>query len=191
MNVLCLSTDLTSSELAAWVQAIGSIVAIAVALFVAAYQARRQFRSAQDIQAIQQQSAKKETAATLSEVAKICVTTVKFLSTEIDTREKVNFIAKGDRHFDLEQIKRLDYAITEIPVHALPSNFVLPMFLLSSVIRQFAAKVEQVLRVHSSMNSDSFDDFYRVLGEMNNSISLTSDDIAKELTKISVIPASS
>jgi hypothetical protein len=188
MNSLCVSTSLTSSELASWVQAIGSILAIGVAVLIAGYQARRQLDSAQRMQAIQQQSVKKETAATLSELARVCVTTLKILSSQVDTREKIHVIAEGDVHFDLEQVKRLDYAIAAIPVQSLPSNFVVPMFLLSSVVRQFVAKIELVFRVHRTMNGDAFADFFRNLDEMNSSISLTSDDILKELAKINVIP---
>jgi hypothetical protein len=41
-QLLCLSTDLTSSEVAAWVQAVGSMLAIAGSVWVAGWQLRRQ-----------------------------------------------------------------------------------------------------------------------------------------------------
>ncbi len=46
MNTLCLTTNLTSAELAAWVQAIGSIVAIIAVVLIAVWQANKQHRSA-------------------------------------------------------------------------------------------------------------------------------------------------
>ncbi len=45
MNTLCLTTNLTIVELAAWVQAIGSIVAIITVVLIAVWQANKQHRS--------------------------------------------------------------------------------------------------------------------------------------------------
>ena len=46
MNTICLTTNLTSAELAAWVQAIGSIVAIIAVVLIAVWQANKQHRNA-------------------------------------------------------------------------------------------------------------------------------------------------
>lgn len=44
MNELCILTNLTSSEVAAWVQAVGSLLALGVAFFVVWWQHRQQLR---------------------------------------------------------------------------------------------------------------------------------------------------
>ena len=56
--------------------------------------------------------------------------------------------------------------------------------ILSATVRQFREKVEMVFRVHRSMDAAAFEDFFRVLLEMNNSVKATCSDIEKEVERV-------
>ena len=55
---------------------------------------------------------------------------------------------------------------------------------LSATVRQFREKVEMVFRVHRNMDSPAFEDFFRVVSEMNDSLKATCDDIAMEVQRV-------
>ena len=62
MNQLCLFTGLSSSDLAAWVQAIGSIAAVVGAVWIALWQSRKQHKASLDLLKAERASTKLETA---------------------------------------------------------------------------------------------------------------------------------
>lgn len=184
MNTLCFASNLTSAELAAWVQAIGSIVAIFGAVWVAVWQAGKQNKYALERQATEQLKARTELAKTLSVVAQNVTKVVAVVASQMGDRNAVYSIAEGDSRCDIEEIVRLDSAIAGIPIHNLPSTLVSPRMSLESTVRQFREKVEMVLRVHRSMNADAFGDFFRTNREMYDSLKATCDDIAREIERM-------
>ncbi len=100
-----------------------------------------------------------------------------FLNKQIDSRENVYEAAEGYKHFDVEQLERLDQALASIPLQTLPSTLVTPMMILGATVRQYRSKVEQVLRVHRTMDAENFEDFFRTLEEMKASLEATCADI--------------
>ncbi|HRH80249.1 MAG TPA: hypothetical protein PLW81_04320 [Thiobacillaceae bacterium] len=185
MTTLCLVTDLTSSELAAWVQAVGSIAAILGSVGIAIWQASKQHKSALAVHSAEQRSAREEVSKTLSVLATNCLKAMDYLNREINSSEAVYDIAEGGKYFDIFQLERLDQAIANIPLHSLPSPLVTPAMLLGATIRQHRNKVEQVLRVHRTMNANDFADFFKTLEEMKASLALTCNDINKEVSRAS------
>ena len=69
MNTLCFSTSLTSAEWAAWVQAVGSILAILGAAGTAVWQARKQHNNALALHLAEQGHVRTELSKTLSVLA--------------------------------------------------------------------------------------------------------------------------
>lgn len=94
--MLCLSLDMTSVEWAAWVQAIGSILAIVGAVGIAIWQSRRQHRSAVELIAHEQAHQKYELATTLHTLSSNCLKAMKHLSEQVSSREKVHEIAGAE-----------------------------------------------------------------------------------------------
>ena len=184
MTTVCFTSNLTSAEWAAWVQAVGSILAILGAAGIAVWLTRKQHNTALALHAAEQRHTKTELARTLSVLAQNCLKAMAFLTGQVKDREAVHEIAEGHIHFDLAELTRVDAAIAGIPLYSLPSSLVTPMMILSATVRQFREKVEMVLRAHRSMDTAAFEDFFRALGEMNESLKATCEDIAKEVERL-------
>lgn len=184
MNTLCFASNLTSAEWAAWVQAVGSILAILGAAGTAVWLARKQHNNALALHVAGQRHARSEIAKTLSILAQNCSKAMVFLTGQVTDRESVHNAAEGCVHFDLGELARLDSAMAAIPLQTLPSTLVTPMMILSGTVRQFREKIEIVFRTHRTMDAAAFDDFFRVIGEMNESSKLTCAHIAKEVDRV-------
>lgn len=184
MYRLCFSTAMTSAEWAAWVQALGSIVAIAGAAWIAGWQARKQHESAIKLQAREAKSAALGYAETLAVLARTSTKVIEVLSEMVGDRQRVHEIAEGDVHFDIEELVRLDSRILSIPVHSLPPSLVQPTIFLGSTVRQCRQKLELVLRVHRSMDAEAFQDFFESLAEMKTSARETWNDIQKVVDRL-------
>ena len=77
-----------------------------------------------------------------------------------------------------------DVSIGGIPLYNLPDSLVTPTMLLSATVRQFREKVEMAIRAHRKMDAAAFEDFFRVLREMNESVEQTCGDIATEVDRV-------
>ena len=187
MNKLCFATNLTSTELAAWVQAVGSIVAIIGVVLVAVWQASKQHRNALALHAAEQRYARIELAKTLAVLVQNCAKAMVYISGQIDGKLAVYAIAKSDVHLDLAEIARLDAAIDRIPLHGLSSSLVTPIMGLSATVRQFLENVKGVIGGHRSMDDSAFEEFSRIIGEMNESMRETCNDIAVEIERMQKI----
>jgi len=181
MYNLCFLSNMSSAEWAAWVQAVGSILAILGAVGVAVWQTNKQHGNALALLAAERQLEKRELARTLTILAKNCAKAASFFADALRDREAVYNIAEGLEPLDVGELTKLDTAISAIPLHELPSSLVTPTMLLGSTIRQFREKIEMVLRLHRQMDAAAFEDFFRTLQEMSESLSATSSEIGGEV----------
>jgi hypothetical protein len=184
MNTLCFATNMTSAELASWVEAIGTVLAILGAVGVAIWQARRHHKDAMALHKAEQRYATTALAKTLLVLAENCSKAMLFLNGQVSSREAVHEIASGEKYVDVGQLERLDSALQGIPLQNLPSTLVTPTMVLTSTIRQHRQKIEQVLRVHRTMDASNFTDFFRTLEEMAGCLKATCKDISDELVRI-------
>lgn len=175
---------MTSAEVAAWVQAVGSILAIAGALGAAIWQARLQHKNALALIVLQQRQAQIERTRTLNALVHNAASAVAHATGLFNTRQAVHDVAEGRVNLDRGELERVDNTFATIPLHDLPSALVSPTMVVASVVRQFREKVELVISAHRHMHGEEFDDLFRVLGEMNNRLLSTSDDIVKIAAKI-------
>ncbi len=153
MNNLCITTNLTSSELAAWVQAIGSVLAIIAAAWIAVWQGRKQYRTALALHREEQRHTRVEVAKTLSVLAENSAEAMAYLTKQLSSREAIYDIAEKRVYFDIGELIRLDTAISGIPLHNLPASLVTPMMLLSATFRQFRENTEKVICLHRQMDA--------------------------------------
>lgn len=184
MYTLCLTTNLNSTELAAWVQAVGSVLAIIAAALIAILQSRGQHRSALVLHREEQRSARVAIAKTLLAIANNCAKVVAYSITQLRDRETVHRISTGEVYFDLDQIRRIETATASIPLHSLPDTLVSLTMVISATVRQFKTTVEKALYVHRQMDSASFEELFRVFGEMNESLKATCKDVEAEVGRI-------
>ena len=110
-------------------------------------------------------------------MAKNCAKAVDFVSARLSDRQAVYDIASGEVYLDLGEIRRINAALTDIPMLGLPSDLVTPIMILSGTVRQFLSKVEMVLKFHRQMDSAEFADFFETLRQMNEGLLATCADI--------------
>ncbi len=177
-------SNLTSGEWAAWVQAIGSIVAIISAAGIAIWQSNKQHQSALKLHEEEQRYSRLETAKTLAVLTTNSYKTVCHFMQQLSSREEIHNYADGTKYLDIGQLVYLEKTLESIPLYSLPSSLVSHSMILNGIVRQFRYKVEVALRDHRGMNADDFSDLFKVFGEMEKSLSLTCKDIEQEVTKV-------
>jgi hypothetical protein len=177
---------MANTEWAAWVQAIGSIIAIFASVGIAAWQARTQYANESRLRHQEKTQQEIEHAKTLSEAAKSCLSAISYLNGRINSREAVTDIAERKKAFDIGSIEKLEAQITAIPIHEIPSTLVRLKFILEGTLRQYDWKVKMALGAYRKMDADNFRDFFDTLNEIYSSLGKTSNDIVKLVEKMQV-----
>ena len=181
MNELCFLSNLTSSEWASWVQAIGSIIAIIAAAWIAVHQAKLQHKSALELHRTARRTARAEVAGTLSALAENSAKAMAHVGGQLRDREAVHQAAEGLIRCDIGEVRCLDSYLGAIPLHELPDSLVTLTMVLGSTVRQFREKIEMALRLHRQMDAAMFEDFFRTLTQMNESVRAICKDISEKV----------
>ena len=184
MSRLCFLSTLTSSEWASWVQAFGSIAAIVGAAWIAIWQSKRQHENALELTRVEHRLTRTELAKALLSLSTNCLKALSHCAAQFPDRSSVQNIAKGDPHYDLNELKVIEGAVREIPLHTLPHQLVHLTMIVSSTVRQFRENVEFALMSHRSMDAEAFDKFFVVLAELKESLRLTCADIQTAVSKL-------
>ena len=182
---LCFLSGLTSSEWAAWVQAIGSILAIGGAAFAAIWQARKQSETALRVQKEERKYARVEITKSLLELSRNCEKLMEYVIDTLNAdRSTVHEIAEGSKHLDFGELVRVEQAVLTVPLHGLPSKLVTYTMMVSSAVRQFREKVQGALQHHREMDASAFEDLFKSTVAMKLSLGKTCSDIEAELRTI-------
>lgn len=184
MNELCFLSNLTSAEWAAWVQAVGSVIAIIAAAWIAIHQANLQHKNALELHKTEKRTEQTGITKTLSVLAVNSSKAMKHISSQLNDRESVHKAAEGLGLCDVGEMVRIDTYLSDIPLHTVPHSMVTLTMILGSTVRQFKEKVEMALKLHRKMDADMFEDFFHTLNEMNNSIEATCNDINAEIKRL-------
>ena len=181
MNTLCFATGLSSSELASWVQAIGSIIAILAATGVAVWQSRQQHKTALAVHREESRHARRESAKSLLVLCRNCARAAEHFSAELSSREAIYLVASGAKHFDFEELTALRDAAASVQLHQLPDVLIGPAMALAATVRQLRQTIEIAIREHRKIDADGFANIFRVLGEMTRSLNATAQDVQREV----------
>ncbi|HDR9164787.1 TPA: hypothetical protein QDB28_005222 [Burkholderia vietnamiensis] len=167
----------TSSDLAAWVQAVGSIVAILCSVKIAVWQADK--TQEQTLFTLNQQRLADHlrSAKTLLELARNALKVQVHVAGKLDSREAIYNAAEDRLPFDLPEMYALEVALNKIELHLLPSELVALALIVAATMRQFRIKVDMVLDTHRQMDAAAFDDFFAVMRQMQESMRLTIADL--------------
>lgn len=145
---------LTKSVCAAWVQAWGSIGAIAAAAVLLL------------IQHVLEKTRERERAMDdtvrrmriVEEVARSTARNIKYLQERLSTRESVHFVATGRQYFSADAVLQLPDAAAAIPLHELDSpTLVFEVRAVANLARQMKTQVEWMLNNHSQMDGPDYD----------------------------------
>jgi len=178
--------NFSSDEWAAWVQAIGSIAAIFGAAGVAIHQAKLQHRNALDLHGFEKQTSDADLAKTLFVLATNSSKVMSHIAEQLNDREAVHRAAEGRFHCDVGELHRIDNYIRGVRIHTIPFSLVTPTMLLGSTVRQFAEKVEMALKLYRYMDAQMFEDFFRTMSQMSDSVAATCRDIEAEADRLKV-----
>ena len=181
MNQLCFLSNLTSSEWASWVQAVGSVLAIVAAALIARHQAKLQHRSALDLLRTERRTARVEVAETLAVLASNAARALAHVSDQFPDSQAVRKVAGGSIRCDIGEVQRIDGYLGAVPLHELPGQLVTLTMTLGATVRQFREKVEVALRLHREMDAAMFDEFVATLKQMSESLQATCKDITAQV----------
>ena len=173
MNQLCFLTALTSSEWAAWVQAIGSILAICGAVGVAILQSRWQHRSSMTTLKAERSFARLETARALQELSTGALRLLRHSNTAFPDQQSIHDTAEGQKFFDFGELQVIEKYVQAIPLHTLPHDLVRLMMSLGSYIRQFRENLEFAMQRHDKMTAAEFDTLFSSLSSITEGLDLT------------------
>jgi hypothetical protein len=184
MSILCFLPNLTSSEWAAWVQAIGSIAAIIGAAWIAIWQSRKQHKSSLELLRTEHKLVRIEVAQALSFLSSNAQRLLNSYTKELSDREFLHKVAERKIYYDLNELKIVEGAVHSMPLHEIPHQLVGLRMLAHSAIRQFRENIEKALEIHSTMNAAEFGKFFSVLSEIQKSLKHYCDEIQMEVTKL-------
>ena len=177
MNNLCFLSNLTSNEWAAWVQALGSIVAIIAAFLISGAQNKNAIKLHQR----EQLTAQTDIAKTLLVLAKNSAMAMKYTTEQLSNRESIFRAAEGLIPSNIGELQRINTYLSALPLLSVPNSLVTPTMSLGSTVRQFYEKVEMALRLYQKLDTDMYADLFKVMGEMNKSVELSCQQIADEV----------
>jgi hypothetical protein len=184
MSQLCFLSSMTSSEWAAWVQAVGSIAAVFGAAGIAIWQAARQHKNGLALLRTERRLGRMELAKALLALSQNCLRLLDHLAAQFPNRQSVYDIAAGKVHVDFNELAVAEGAVHDIPLHSLPHRLVSLTMMVRSTVRQFRENIEFALRAHRTMDSEAFEKLFTVLTEMRASLKLTCGDIESEVKEV-------
>jgi hypothetical protein len=177
-------SNLNGQEWAAWVQAVGSILAIIGAASIAIWQSNKQQKNSLELLSTEHRLARLEVAKALLSLSINSLRLLKNYAKQLPDRSAVHNIGHGVTHLDTNELKVVEGAIQAIPLYSLPHQLVSLTMMLGSTIRQFREHVELVIKVHQEMDAEQFNAFFTNMLEMQSSLKKTCDDIQTEVSKL-------
>ena len=184
MNNLCFLSNLTSSEWAAWIQAVGSVIAILAATLIAIGQSKSQHKNAILLHRTEQLSNQRNLAKTLFILAKNSAVVMQYTASKLNTKEAIYLAAQGRIPSNIGELKRIDTYLGAIPLHTMPFSLVTPTMNLGSIVRQCHEKLDMGLKLYRQMDDAMYEDLFKVLAEMNQSIEITCEMIELEVDSL-------
>lgn len=147
-------------KLAAWIQAIFSVVAIFSASVLAIWQARTQFLHGQKLQRHEWSFQRTESAKTLSAIADICSRLVMKIEDSITSYIDFCEAAAGLISGDIDELVYLEKVIGEYPVHSLPDLCAKEALILHAELRDLRKFLDENLRLDANVDHDNFHEWF-------------------------------
>ncbi|WP_133254466.1 hypothetical protein [Paraburkholderia unamae] len=156
-----------SGDVAAWVQAVASVIAI----WWSGYSARKlQFDS--------ERQRRRTMASVLSEIADSVTNLTAYVQRKVPDRETLTRIATGEVRFEFGELGAMEKALRQIPLHELAApEFVKPTLVLRSSLRQLRENLDFAFERHRQMEADEFDKLFEAIGKLSRVCSETARDI--------------
>lgn len=181
MNQLCFMSNLTSSEWASWVQALGSIAAIIGAVGIAIWQSRQQHKASLALLRAERQLARIEQAKAVLALSTGALSLLEHSANAFPDREAVHNTAEGRRYFDFGELRVVEGAIQGILPHTLPHELVRLTMIVSSTVRQFRENIEFAVQNYRKLDAGQYAKLFDALSGLQKSLASTCADIEREV----------
>jgi hypothetical protein len=160
--------------LAAWLQAVAIIVAIA-GTWLAGWLLQRTERRME----------RRTLAKAVSEIALAAEELVRRVIGELPDKQAVSAIATGEKSFDIRAVDEIEAAIAAIQLHNLSTpELVRDVIALLDNIRQLREQLANAIATHHRMDAAHFSEFFDTLTKVHAAISKISASIATHVSKI-------
>lgn len=147
------ATVLSRLDAPAWVQAVGSILAIVAAAFFVKYQHSLELQR----DAENDKKARMRRYLVLAELVRATAAHAEFLRANYSNRGTVHSIAMGGRFYDPGVISSLGEEIAAVPLHEVDDEAISrELLVLKANCRQMKMWVGDMLAHHSTLNADDF-----------------------------------
>ena len=171
VNTCFLFWDLGVSACASWVQAWGSIIALAVTGGGLVYQASQQRKLAQTMARKEAAESYLRRAGAMHAIAGAANMLLLRFIDEFTTREAViEKVASGEHEFLIGELKAMETWIAGVPVHDLPEEVLRETLILSSSVRQLLCTLKIAFLICHDMTADQFSEFAGALPIARSSI---------------------
>lgn len=180
MHNLCLSSSLTSIELAAWVQAIGAILAIIGALGVAIWQSNKQYKNSQRLITFEKSIEKLEYIKTILEILRAIHLSTEHSISVVNTLDSLREAYRDDDYPFLDDLKHDFNELTKIPLYSLPYKFIGYVSNVNFLNRYILESFSKAMKNSLTLNEAEFQTFLNEVSSLNTQQLLTIKDFQAE-----------
>lgn len=169
---------LTVSDWAAWVQAIGTLLAIFFSARIAIKQSKLQFESSLKLQKFQDAEKRLILTESVLSIFKNAVASIKYVKNELSIRQAVYEVATKRKYYDLDMLTDVLNTLRQIPIHDLPSpTLVTSVMVAIPTIRQLDIQINKALLESSKMDADDYDKLFLTIEEIYQSMTKTHKNV--------------
>lgn len=177
--------------LAAWMQAVFSLLAIVWATLISRMQfsdaqklSLRQFNDAQLLQAQQRHAEKLAMIEVIQTLGQIATNVVAYAATHLRDPNRIRDIAEGRLHFDLDSLRDYERQFNAIPIHRLPTEIVPYAFMVGGTVRQVREKAQNALESRGRMTEDEYGALSESITGLQLSLHRTNAEIVAEVNRL-------
>ncbi len=180
MNVIFekLST-LSTSDWAAWIQAIGVFIAIFFASNAASRQSKSQYENSIKLKRLEDYEKRLILIESVAEIFKNTSNQIKHIKIELHNRSAIYDVATKRKYYDLDCLTDLLNAFKQIPLHDLPASKLVNAVMISiATLRQLDIQIDKALREARIMDSVDFEKVLMTINQVDDSFQRTCGDVA-------------
>ena len=169
-SLLCVIEEMGAAEWAAWIQAIGALLAIYASGWVARSQAKAQHDIGLKLQKEDQLQKQIAFAEAITEIVRNAKARIDFVCKSFPDRQSVYDVAMKSTYYDYDGLSEIEDSLKQIALHELTSSkLVRSLMLMIPTVRQMNIQVNKAINEHSSMDAIAYQKFFNALNEMAKS----------------------
>jgi len=170
--------ELSASDWAAWVQAIGVFVAIYFASKVASNQSLKQYRYSIRLKEKEDYEKRLMLTEAVVEIFKNTSQRIKQIQSELHDQTAIYCVATKRKYYDLDCLTDLLAAFKQIPLHDLPSAKLVTAVMISiATVRQLDIQIEKAFLEVVTMDAADFEKVLATIKEVSASMQLTCKEV--------------